>query len=135
MKVGVGKVAERVDVLQMAAQMSLVTRTPALTTGLASWPPAGAHTRARGRGGHRRGQQLVHEVDVSDRESQSLDTRQSFLIGESWNLGPKSIESLVEIKHPSPFPDVRRPSLAHSRHPPPLLGRLLVLKKLPSVSS
>ena len=127
--------AERVDVLQMAAQMSLVTRASALTTGLTSWPPTRVHTLARGRGGHRRGQQLVHEVDVSDRESQSLDTRQSFLIGESWNLGPKSIESLVEIKHPSPFPDVRRPPLTHSRHPPPLLGRLLILKKLPAVSS
>ena len=126
--------AERVDVLQVAAQVGLVTLGAAPGAGLA-WPrpPAGAHTRGRGRGGHGRGQQLVHEVDVSDRKSQSLDTRQSFLIGESWNFGPKSIESLVKIKHPPSLPDVGGPSLGHCGHPSPLLGCLLILEKLSAV--
>lgn len=64
-------------------------------------------------------QQVRHEGDVDDGQTERVDAGQPLLVGERGNFPPQFIKRLVQAKHPLPFPHVGRLPLDHGDDPPP----------------
>lgn len=63
-------------------------------------------------------QQVRHEGNVDDGQTESVDAGQSLLVGECWNFPPQFVKRLVEAKHPLPFAHIGRLPLDHGYDPP-----------------
>lgn len=58
-------------------------------------------------------QELCHEADVGDGQSQRLDARQSLLVGECGHLATQLVERLVKVEHATAFANIGGTSLSH----------------------
>lgn len=66
---------------------------------------------------------LVHEGNVSDGQSEGFDSRQPLLVGEGWHFASQFVKRFVQVEHATSLPNVGRSTLRHRRHPFPFLGR------------
>lgn len=91
---------------------------------LAGWRSCGGGTGGSGRRSFGFvADDLVHEGNVSDGQSEGLDSRQPLLVGEGWHFASQLVKRFVQVEHAASLPNVGRSTLRHRRHPFPFLGR------------
>lgn len=66
-------------------------------------------------------QELAHEGDVGDRQTEGLYPRESLLVGEGWDFPAEFVESFVEVEHSPAFSDVGSSSLSDGCYSSPRL--------------
>lgn len=63
-------------------------------------------------------QQVRHEGDIDDGQTQRFNSWQSLLVSEGRNFPPQFIKRLIQAEHPLSLPHVSRLSLDHRDDPP-----------------
>lgn len=58
-------------------------------------------------------QELCHEANVGDGQSQRLDARQSLLVGERGHLATQLVERLVQVEHATALANIGSTALSH----------------------